>query len=195
MVLFHAANAPGGVYLGLFLKRDLGAPDRLLAYAFVVSMVAWMLVVRPAGGLADRLGRKPLLVVCWAVMAVRLALVAVAGSARQVVAIQVLDGVANGLFAVLAAAWVTDRFADPRRLGQAQVLVGSALVLGSALGPMLAGFVVDSLGYRGLFWLLAGVGVVATTIVFGLVPETVKTRHEGAAVVPLDQQTGLSTTP
>src|SRR5262249_40776882 len=49
MVLFHAANAPGGVYLGLFLNRDLHAPERLLAYAFVISMAAWMLVVWPAG--------------------------------------------------------------------------------------------------------------------------------------------------
>src|SRR6202035_1239019 len=62
MVLYHAANAPGGVYLGLFLKRDLHAPDRMLAYAFVVSMVAWMIVVWPAGWLADRWGRKPLLI-------------------------------------------------------------------------------------------------------------------------------------
>ena len=77
MVLFHAANAPGGVYLGLFLKRDLHAPERMLAYAFVVSMVAWMLVVWPAGWLADRWGRKPLLIAGWAIMAVRLALVAV----------------------------------------------------------------------------------------------------------------------
>ena len=44
MVLYHAANAPGGVYLGLYLKRDLHAPERMLAYAFAVSMVAWLLV-------------------------------------------------------------------------------------------------------------------------------------------------------
>ncbi len=77
MVLFHAANAPGGVYLGLFLKRDLHAPDRMLAYAFVVSMVAWMLVVWPAGWLADRWGRKPLLIAGWTIMALRLGLVSV----------------------------------------------------------------------------------------------------------------------
>ena len=76
MILFHAANAPGGVYLGLFLKRDLHAPDRMLAYAFVVSMVAWMLVVWPGGRLADRWGRKPLLIAGWTIMALRLALVA-----------------------------------------------------------------------------------------------------------------------
>ena len=64
---------------------------------------------------------------------------------------QALDGLGNGLFAVLAAAWVTDRLADPRRSGEAQVIVGSCLVLGSAIGPAAAGFLVGPLGYRGLF--------------------------------------------
>jgi MFS family permease len=49
MVLFHVANAPGGVYLGLFLSRDLHAPARYLAYAFCVSMISWAVVVWPAG--------------------------------------------------------------------------------------------------------------------------------------------------
>src|SRR5439155_951110 len=49
MVLFHVGNAPGGVYLGLFLKRDLAAPDWALSAAFVVSMVAWMAAIRLAG--------------------------------------------------------------------------------------------------------------------------------------------------
>jgi len=109
MVLFHACNAPGGVYLGLYLKRDLHAPERLLSYAFVVSMLAWMLVARPAGRMADRWGRRPLLIFAWATMAVRLALVALARSPWEVIAVQVLDGLASGLFSILAAAWVTDR--------------------------------------------------------------------------------------
>ena len=138
MVLYHAANAPGGVYLGLFLKRDLHAPERMLAYAFAVSMVAWMLVVWPAGWLADRWGRKPLLIAGWTIMAVRLGLVAVVQTPWLAVANQALDGLGNGLFAVLAAAWVTDRLADPRRSGEAQVIVGSCLVLGSAIGPAAA---------------------------------------------------------
>lgn len=174
MVLFHSANAPGGVYLGLFLKRGLHAPDRWLAYAFMVSMVAWMLVVWPAGRLADRLGRKPLLIVGWAVMSVRLAIVALAQTPTQVVANQTLDGLSNGIFAVLAAAWVTDRLADPRRAGEAQVIVGTSLVLGSAIGPALSGLVVESLGYRSTFALLAMIGALGTAIVATLVPETLR---------------------
>ncbi|AGA26535.1 MFS transporter [Singulisphaera acidiphila] len=172
MILYHAANAPGGVYLGLFLKRDLQAPDRMLAYAFVVSMVAWMLVVWPAGWLADRWGRRPLLVVGWTIMALRLALVALVRSPGLAVANQALDGLGNGLFAVVAAAWMTDRLADPRRAGEAQVIVGSCLVLGSAIGPAVSGFLVEPLGFRGLFAVLAGVGAVATSIVVAFVPET-----------------------
>jgi MFS family permease len=172
MVLFHAANAPGGVYLGLFLKRELQAPERLLAYAFVVSMVAWMIVVRPAGRLADRWGRRPLLIAGWGIMALRLAVAAMARTPGQVILNQALDGLSNGLFAVLAAAWVTDRLADPRRAGEAQVIVGSCLVLGSAIGPAAASFLVEPLGYRGLFGLLAGLGAVATAIVVLLVPES-----------------------
>ena len=198
MVLYHAANAPGGVYLGLYMKRELHAPERMLSYAFAVSMVAWMLVVWPAGWLADRWGRKPLLLIGWSIMAVRLAFVAMIRDPKWIVANQALDGLGNGLFAVLAAAWVTDRLADPRRSGEAQVIVGSCLVLGSAIGPAVAGFLVGPLGYAGLFGALAGVGVVATIIVATLVPETLKTHDEvleGGMVDPMPLTSDLSTTP
>jgi MFS family permease len=176
MVLFHAAAAPGGAYLGLFVKQDLGASDGFLPYLFIAMMLAWMVLVRPAGRWADRLGRKPLLVLGWSAMTVRLALLAVAATPGQILFIQLLDGLAQGLFGVLAAAWVTDRFADPHRAGAAQVLVGSCLVLGSALGPLLAGLVVPALGYRGLFALLAGIAAAATLLVLLWVPETLPAR-------------------
>ena len=197
MVLYHAANAPGGIYLGLFLKRDLHAPDRWLAYAFAVSMVAWMLVVWPAGWLADRWGRKPLLIAGWTIMAVRLAFVSLIQSPWLAVLNQALDGLGNGLFAVLAAAWVTDRLADPRRAGEAQVIVGSCLVLGSALGPAAAGFLVGPLGYRGLFAALAGLGAFATAIVVFFVPETLARHQElsDGRVIPMATTSDLSTVP
>jgi MFS family permease len=198
MILYHAANAPGGVYLGLFLKRDLHAADRMLAYAFAVSMIAWMLVVWPGGRLADQWGRKPLLVVGWVIMALRLALVAVVKNPEMAVANQALDGVGNGLFAVVAAAWVTDRLADPRRSGEAQVIVGSCLVFGSAIGPAAASFLVGPLGYRGLFLALAGLGVIATLIVVFLVPETLERHQEGTdgrRAEPLATTSDLSTVP
>lgn len=174
MVLFHAANAPGGVYLGLFLKREMNVSDSWLAYSFVISMVGWMLTVWPAGKIADRIGRKPLLVVAWATMTVRLFIVAVAATPLQIALNQFLDGVANGLFSVLAATWVTDCLADSRRNGEAQTLVGTALVFGSAIGPAISAICVTELGYRGLFACLAVTGALATAVVVFCVPESLR---------------------
>ena len=109
---------------------------------------------------------------------------------------QALDGLGNGLFAVVAAAWVTDRLADPRRSGEAQVIVGSCLVFGSAIGPAAASFLVGPLGYRGLFLALAGVGAIATLIVIFFVPETLERTDEvpdGRAGVPMATTSDLST--
>ncbi len=97
-----------------------------------------------------------------------------AQSAWQVVGIQFLDGMANGLFAVLAAAWVTERLNDAKRVGEAQAIVGTSLVLGSALGPAFSGWIIEPLGYRGMFAVLAGVGSVATFILIALLPESVR---------------------
>ncbi len=197
MILYHAANAPGGVYLSLFLKETLHAPGRMPAYAFAVSMVAWMLVVWPAGKLADTVGRKPILVAGWVIMALRLAFVALARNPTQVVINQALDGLGNGIFAVIAAAWVTDRLGDPRRSGEAQAIVGCSLVFGSAVGPFVTGFLVEPLGYRNLFWCLAATGAVATAILVLLVPETLKRHDEVDAdghVEPMATVSDLSTT-
>lgn len=186
MVLFHACNAPGGVYLGLFMARELEAPAALLSYAFVVSMVVWMLLARPAGRVADRFGRRPLLIFAWAIMATRLALLALVRSPWEIVAIQVLDGAASGLFSILCAALVTDRL-GAARASEAQVIVGASLVFGSAIGPALSGPIAEVLGYRGLFGLWAGVGALATAVVVVCVPETlpVAGQSENAGAVKL----------
>jgi len=174
MILFHVCNAPGGVYLGLFMHREIQASESHLSYAFVASMIAWMLVVVPIGKLADHWGRRPLLIAGWGVMAARLGLLSIAHRPTEIIAIQVLDGISGGIFAVMAATWVTDWLGDHRKAGESQVIVGTSLVLGSAIGPAISGVLVGMVGYRGLFVLLAGVGTLATLLLALLIPETLK---------------------
>jgi MFS family permease len=150
-------------------------------------MVTWMLAVQAGGTLADRIGRRPLLIAAWTIMTTRLLLLSVAQTTWHALAIQVLDGLAQALFAVLAAAWVTDRLGGSRKAGEARVLVGSALVFGSAVGPAVTGLVVDALGYRGTFAVLGGVGIVATLLVIGLVPETLKTSDKMHEAIPISE--------
>jgi predicted MFS family arabinose efflux permease len=74
---------------------------------------------------------------------------------------------------------VTDRLGGARRAGEAQAVVGTSLVFGSALGPYLSALWVETLGYRALFGVLAGVGAVAMLLVLLVVPESLA--HGGEA--------------
>ncbi len=60
-------------------------------------------------------------------------------------------------------------------------MVGCSLLVGSAIGPAMAGLLVDSLGYRGLFTLLAGIGAVATLLVVFFVPESLTAKRQASA--------------
>ena len=185
LIGFQKRKAPSAAPTrpGFASRAASAATHAVMSYAFVVSMIAWMILVRPAGILADRIGRKPIMVAAWLMMTSRLLLVAFAQETWQVLVFQVLDGAANGLFSVIAGAWVMDRLADRRRAAEAQVIVGTSLVLGSALGPLLAGLIVEALGYRMLFIALAGVGLAATVLVLRLVPESVSTRDHNPPIL------------
>lgn len=183
MVLFHAANAPVGTYLGLYLEQSFDAGDQLISYAFVITMTAWLLCAMPGGRLADRWGTRRLLVACWLILFLRLGTLAIAGSAWQVVATQVFDGAANGLFAVLAAAWVTGRMNDRGRLGTVQVVVGISIVVGASLGPAVAAVLVGPLGFRAMFGVLAALSLAGTLILVFFVPEYTAGRERPPAVI------------
>ena len=170
MVLFHVANAPQGIYFSLYMVRDLGFTETFVASAIVLDMFAWLLVVLPVGWLADRYGLRPLLFTCWGLLVAKTVIIATASDMLLIAFAKVIDGISNGMFAVLAALWMVARLGERERAGEAHVIVGTSLVFGSALGPALVSFMVEDLGYPNLFLLLGAIAFAATLILFA-VPE------------------------
>jgi MFS family permease len=170
MVLFHVANAPQGIYFGLYMVRDLGFTETFIASAILLDMFAWLLIVLPVGWLADRYGLRPLLFTCWVLLVFKTVIIATASDMWLIVFAKIIDGISNGMFAVLAALWMVARLGGRERAGEAHAIVGTSLVFGSALGPALVSFIVDDLGYPNLFLLLGAIAFVATLILFA-VPE------------------------
>ena len=170
MVLFHVANAPQGIYFGLYMVRDLGFTETFVASAIVLDMFAWLLVVLPVGWLADRYGLRPLLFTCWGLLVAKTVIIATASDISLIAFAKVIDGISNGMFAVLAALWMVKKLGGRERAGEAHAIVGTSLVFGSALGPALVSFMVEDLGYPNLFLLLGAIAFAATLILFA-VPE------------------------
>jgi MFS family permease len=146
------------------------APESFIALTFIVDMAAWLIVVFPTGWLADRYGWKPLLIMAWLLLAVRNGMLSVATQHWELIVLKILDGIANGMFAVLAASWVVKWLGDRNGSAEAHAIVGVSLVLGSALGTLASGLSVEWLGYRDLFAALAVAALIATVVLLR-VPE------------------------
>ena len=177
LVLLGALSAFGPLSMDLYLPalpslgRDLGAGQaatQLTLTAVAVGLAAGQLV---AGPLSDRYGRRGPALVGVGAYAVRSLLCALAPSVWGLVAVRVLQGIAGAAGIVLARAVVRDRYGGTE---SARVFAVLASVMGAApvLAPVAGGQLVRVTDWRGVFVVLAGVGVLLWLTTLWRLPET-----------------------
>jgi MFS transporter, DHA1 family, multidrug resistance protein len=142
-----------------FYLGDLGVDDvsgqALWSGAINAAGAAVMAVTAPIWGLlADRYGRKPMLLRGLFGGAVVVVMMGFATAPWQLLALRVLEGALTGTVAAATALIATS--APKRRLGYALGMVQTAVFAGAAAGPLFGGFAYDRIGPRATF-VLAGV--------------------------------------
>ena len=156
--------------LPLYVTGPLERDEVAAGIAFGVFAVS-ALVLRPfAGRLADRFGRRPLLVGGALFAAVCLAATAVATDLVAIIALRLGAGVAEAAFFVAGFAALAD-LAPPARMGEALSYNSLGLYLGIALGPLLGQLLVGTLGFGGA-WAGAAILAVLAAALSLLVGET-----------------------
>jgi predicted MFS family arabinose efflux permease len=174
VVLFHFGNAAMLPMAGQVLAQTHPGEDAItlsaciIAAQFVMVGVAWGVGRALRGGF----GRKPVFLVALAVLPVRGILFSFTANPIGVVAIQLLDGVAAGIFGVVAILIASDLMRGTGRFNLAQGLVPLAVGVGAGLSNGTAGFVVEGFGYPAGFLYLAAVAGVALGFFAMLMPET-----------------------
>ncbi|HZX01847.1 MFS transporter [Kribbella sp.] len=157
-------------FLVLYLTHDrhLSAGT---AGAVAAAVGAGTVTAQLAGGfLADRVGRRLTMLICFFGTAAALILL---GSAREMALIWVsafLVGLLGDLFRPAVQATVADLL-DPTERVRAYGLLFWAINLGFSVSTVSAG-VLASVGYGLLFWLNAGTSVIAGAVIWALVPES-----------------------
>ncbi|MGH8983830.1 MAG: MDR family MFS transporter [Acidimicrobiia bacterium] len=141
---------------------ELGGLDQIswVASAYLLTSTAVMPVV---GKLSDLYGRRQLFQASIVVFLAGSLLAGIAQDMGQLIAFRAIQGLGAGGLLVLTFAIVGDVVA-PRERGRYQGYVASVFAVASVAGPLLGGFLVDSLSWRWVFYVNLPVGVVALVV-------------------------------
>ena len=109
------------------------------------------------GWLADRYGRKPMLIRAAVGMAIVMSLIGVAHNVTELVVLRLVAGLVGGYAS--ASLVMVGTQAPPERAGWALGLLSTGALAGNLVGPLVGGFLPTWLGIRGTFF--AGGGIIA----------------------------------
>ena len=153
-----------------FAAGPLGA-DSLGVGVSIGAFSLTALVLRPwTGGLSDRYGRRPMMLVGSALLTAALLLHVVAVSLPIFVAARLLMGAAEAFVFVAAFAAAADLSPDDRR-GEALSYFSLALYVGIGVGPPIGEAILGAYGFNAVWVAAAAIAVLSGLLALG-VPDT-----------------------
>jgi EmrB/QacA subfamily drug resistance transporter len=109
-------------------------------------------------------GRKPVFLAAIVIFLAGSMLSGLSQSLGQLVGFRALQGIGAGGLMVGAQAIIAD-IVPPRDRGRYMGLIGSVFAVASVAGPLLGGFLVESLSWRWVFYVNMPIGVLAVLVV------------------------------
>jgi len=161
-------------FISLYVQEELGVVDpahvawwanAIFAGNFITSFVAQPLW----GGLADRYGRKIMLLRSGFGMAIVMLLMGFATSAWQLLLLRMMNGVISGF--VPAATALMSASAPKERIGFAMGTLQSGAVAGTILGPFIGGTLAEWVGFRPIFYITGTLLFAASALAWAVVKE------------------------
>ncbi|HET6436585.1 MAG TPA: MFS transporter [Anaeromyxobacter sp.] len=169
--LFHLANAPVMPLVALAVKHVDGT-ERQVAMVVLIAQVVMVPVALAAGWSCGQFGRRWTFAVGFVVLPLRIASYALARSPHAYLALQALDGIGAGIYGVAIVAVCADLTAGRGSFNSLLGVVATAQAVGGVLGPILAGWLVQQLGFGAAFLCLAALAAMGTAAFLSGVPET-----------------------
>ena len=173
LFLFQIVDASILPLIGGNLAHSGGRGSALIVSGLVIVPQIVVALGAPwAGRQAKTWGRRPLLIIGFGALPIRVLLFALITNPALLATAQILDGVSGTVLGVLQALIIADLTNGTGRFNLAQGFVGVVSGIGASISTTLFGVVAQSFGGAAGFLVMALIGSVAVVIVWLFMPET-----------------------
>ncbi|MFE7901274.1 MFS transporter [Streptomyces sp. NPDC057424] len=154
------------------MQRDLHASTSGLQWTIDAYTLVLASLLMLAGSTADRIGRKRVFMAGLVVFTLGSVLCSLAPNLEALVAFRMVQAVGGSMLNPVAMSIITNTFTDPRERARAIGAWGAVVGISMAAGPLVGGLLVDSVGWRSIFWINLPVGLAALLLTLRFVPES-----------------------
>jgi MFS family permease len=181
-MLFHFANAPllplVGQKLALAHKEWATA---MMSACIIAAQLIMLPIALLVGWNADRVGRKPILLIGFGILPLRAVLYTFSNSSAWLIGVQLLDGVGAGIFGAITPLVLADLMRGTGHYNVAQGAVATAQGIGASASGLAAGLIVDHFGYSAAFLTSGAVAAIALAALGFALPETAQPSDAASA--------------
>ncbi|MBW8483453.1 MFS transporter [Actinomadura parmotrematis] len=154
------------------IRRDLGASVAGLQWTIDAYLVVLASLLLLSGSTADRIGRRRVFRAGLALFGAGSLLCSLAPSLGWLVAARIVQAVGGSMLNPVAMSIITNVFTEPRERARAIGAWGAVVGVSMAAGPVVGGLLVDSVGWRAIFWLNVPIAAAALVLTALFVPES-----------------------
>ncbi|ANB06302.1 MFS transporter [Streptomyces ambofaciens] len=154
------------------VQRDLRASTSGLQWAVDAYTLVLAALLMLAGSTADRIGRKRVFMTGLVVFTLGSLLCSLAPDLSSLVVFRMMQAVGGSMLNPVAMSIITNTFTDPRERARAIGVWGAVVGISMAAGPLVGGVLVESVGWRSIFWVNLPVGLAALLLTLRFVPES-----------------------
>jgi AAHS family 4-hydroxybenzoate transporter-like MFS transporter len=155
------------------LTAALQIPRAVLGSVISSGLVGMMVGALVSGPLADRIGRKPILVAAVLIFGVGSLLTATAQSVETLMTFRVLTGLGMGGAMPNAIALTSEYMPRRRRAGAVTAMI-CGFSLGAAVGGLVAAAIIPRFGWESVFVVGGAVPIAIAIAAFFLLPESIR---------------------
>ena len=143
-----------------YMQGSVSASADQINWVLTSYIVAAAIMTPPSGFLANRFGRKRVLMVAVVGFVAASVLCGIAQSLPEIVAFRLLQGVFGAALVPIGQSILLD-INTPEERGSAMALFGVSVMVGPVLGPVIGGYLTDQFSWRWVFYINVPIGALA----------------------------------